>query len=550
MRIFNEINLGNLRGDLFGGLTAAVVALPMALAFGVASGAGAEAGIYGAILIGLFAALFGGTPTLISEPTGPMTVVFTAVITRLIASNPEQGMAMAFTVVVLTGMFQVLFGLLRLGKYVTLMPHTVISGFMTGIGLILMILQLGPMMGQATPGGGVIGTLEQLPDLLANIALPELALAIGTIAILFLTPARFKRLVPPQLVALVLGTIVSLALLDLADIRRIGAIPTGLPELRLPVFSASQWESMVIDAAVLGMLGCIDALLTAVVADNLTRSRHNSDKELVGQGIGNVVSGLFGGLPGAGATMGTVENIQAGGRTALSGIVRVAILVVVMLGAARLTANIPLAVLAGIAFHVGFNIVDWSFLSRAHRISGKGAVIMYAVILITVFEDLIVAVGVGLFIANVITIRRLSELLSEDIRVVRDPADDNADFTGEERDLLRASGGRVHIVQLGGPLPFGAAKAISDLRLEETTERSLVIDLKEATYVGVSAGIALERALIEAQDAGIDVYLSGATGQVEERLAKLGIVGRLPENHVYSDRRAAIAHAARDAIEA
>jgi SulP family sulfate permease len=550
MRIFNEINLGNLRGDLFGGLTAAVVALPMALAFGVASGAGAEAGIYGAILIGLFAALFGGTPTLISEPTGPMTVVFTAVITRLIASNPEQGMAMAFTVVVLTGMFQVLFGLLRLGKYVTLMPHTVISGFMTGIGLILMILQLGPMMGQATPGGGVIGTLEQLPDLLANIALPELALAIGTIAILFLTPARFKRLVPPQLVALVLGTIVSLALLDLADIRRIGAIPTGLPELRLPVFSASQWESMVIDAAVLGMLGCIDALLTAVVADNLTRSRHNSDKELVGQGIGNVVSGLFGGLPGAGATMGTVVNIQAGGRTALSGIVRVAILVVVMLGAARLTANIPLAVLAGIAFHVGFNIVDWSFLSRAHRISGKGAVIMYAVILLTVFEDLIVAVGVGLFIANVITIRRLSELLSEDIRVVRDPADDNADFTGEERDLLRASGGRVHIVQLGGPLPFGAAKAISDLRLEETTERSLVIDLKEATYVGVSAGIALERALIEAQDAGIDVYLSGATGQVEERLAKLGIVGRLPENHVYSDRRAAIAHAARDAIEA
>jgi SulP family sulfate permease len=243
-------------------------------------------------------------------------------------------------------------------------------------------------------------------------------------------------------------------------------------------------------------------------------------------------------------------NIQAGGRTALSGVVRVAILLVVMLGAAGLTANIPLAVLAGIAFHVGFNIVDWSFLGRAHRISGKGALIMYAVIILTVFEDLIVAVGVGLFIANVITIRRLSELLAEDIRVVSDPSDDNADFTAEERGLLRASGGRVHVVQLSGPLPFGAAKAIRDLRLDEATDRSLVIDLNEATYVGVSAGIALERAVIEAQEAGINVYLSGAGGQVAERLAKLGILGRLPKDHVYADRRGAIAHAGRDVAAA
>ena len=175
---------------------------------------------------------------------------------------------------------------------------------------------------------------------------------------------------------------------------------------------------------------------------------------------------------------------------------------------------------------------------------------MYAVILLTVFEDLIVAVGVGLFIANVITIRRLSELLAEDIRVVSDPGDDNADFTAEERGLLRASGGRVHVVQLAGPLPFGAAKAISDLRLDEATDRSLVIDLKEATYVGVSAGIALERAVIEAQEAGIDVYLSGAGGQVAERLAKLGILGRLPHDHVYEDRRGAIAHAGRDVAAA
>ncbi len=543
MRIFNDISFGNLRGDLFGGVTAAVVALPMALAFGVASGAGAEAGLYGAILIGLFAALFGGTPTLISEPTGPMTVVFTAVITTLVASNPEQGMAMAFTVVVMAGLFQILFGLLRLGKYVTLMPHTVISGFMTGIGFILMILQLGPMLGQATPGGGVLGTLKQLPALLANIQPAEAALAGGTLAILFLTPARFKRLVPPQLVALVVATMVSLTLLGGIEIRRIGEIPTGLPDLQLPVFSSVQWRTMIIDAAVLGMLGCIDALLTSVIADSLTGSRHRSDKELVGQGVGNVMSGLFGGLPGAGATMGTVVNIQAGGRTALSGLVRVAVLLIVVLGAAGLTANIPLAVLAGIAMHVGFNIVDWKFLGRAHRISPKGALIMYAVILLTVFADLIIAVGVGLFVANVITIRRLSELLAEDIRVLRDPDDDSAGFSDAERQMLQKAAGQVLVVQLAGPLPFGAAKAISDLRLEETKNRSVVIDLAGATYVGVSAGLALERAVADALEAGIDVYLAGAGGQVRDRLQTLGVIESLRDEHVFGEREDAISHA-------
>ena len=193
MRIFNEIHLGNLRGDIFGGVTAAVIALPMALAFGVASGAGAEAGLYGAILVGLFAALFGGSPTLISEPTGPMTVIFTAVITELIADNPEHGLAMAFTVVVMAGLIQIVFGVLRLGKYVTLMPYSVVSGFMSGIGIILIILQIGPFLGQATPPGGVLGTLQNLPELVGAVRPVEMGLAALTVATLFLTPRRFRR---------------------------------------------------------------------------------------------------------------------------------------------------------------------------------------------------------------------------------------------------------------------------------------------------------------------------------------------------------------------
>ena len=254
-RILNEISLRHLRGDLFGGLTAAVIALPMALAFGVASGAGAEAGLYGAILVGLFAALFGGSPTLISEPTGPMTVVFTAVVAKLIASDPVNGMAMAFTVVVMAGLFQILFGALRLGKYVTLMPYTVVSGFMSGIGIILIILQIGPLLGQASPGGGVVAILGNLPGLLAGIRVQETLMALLTIAILLFVPGRLKRYLPPQLLALIAVTLISLALFEGSDIRRIGAVPTGLPELRIPVFSVEQWQIMLVDAVVLGTAG-------------------------------------------------------------------------------------------------------------------------------------------------------------------------------------------------------------------------------------------------------------------------------------------------------
>jgi SulP family sulfate permease len=289
--VLNHISTNNIKGDLFGGVTAAIVALPLALAFGVASGAGAAAGLWGAVLVGLFAALFGGTPTLISEPTGPMTVVMTAVIASLTARNPEHGLAMAFTVVMLAGVFQILFGLLKLGRYITQMPYTVISGFMSGIGFILIILQLGPFLGQAIPKGGVMGTLNALPQLIANARLPEVLLAVITLAILWLTPSRVKKIAPPQLIALVIGTVLSLTVFSGGggdEIRRIGEIASGFPKLQLPYFELGEVRVMLVDAAVLGMLGCIDALLTAVIADSITRTEHDSNKELIGQGLGNL----------------------------------------------------------------------------------------------------------------------------------------------------------------------------------------------------------------------------------------------------------------------
>lgn len=542
MQILNKIHFRNLQGDLFGGVTAAIVSLPLALAFGVASGAGPVAGLYGAVCVGFFAALFGGTPTLISEPTGPMTVVMTAIVSSLTASNPENGLAMAFTVVMLAGIFQIFFGIFRLGKYITLMPYSVISGFMSGIGVILIILQIAPFLGQRAPKGGVWGTISNLPTLLANINPAATILATLTLAIIFLMPSKLKRYAPPQLVALVVGTIVSLVAFPGANIERIGEIPVGLPTLQLPTFTPGQLTIMLVDGVMLGMLGCIDTLLTAVIADSLTRTEHNSNKELIGQGIGNLVSGLCGGLPGAGATMGTVVNIQTGAKSALSGLTRAMILLVVVLGAASLTRDIPMAVLAGIALKVGIDILDWSFLKRSHKVSLKGSLIMYGVLLLTVFVDLIVAVGVGVFIANILTIERLSELQAQEVKAISD-ADDAITLNETEKQLLDQANGRVLLFYLSGPMIFGVSKAIARTHNAIKDIDTLILDLSDVPLLGVTATLEVENVLKDAVDKGREVYIVGAAGKVLRRLQKFGILDKIPSDHLMSERTEALKRA-------
>jgi SulP family sulfate permease len=539
MQMFNHIHFNNLRGDIFGGVTAAIVSLPLALAFGVASGVGPEAGLYGAVLVGLFAAIFGGTPTLISEPTGPMTVVMTAVLTTMIAQNPENGISMAFTVVMIAGIFQMLLGVFKLGKYITLMPYSVISGFMSGIGIILILLQFAPFLGQPSPAGGVMGIFENLPELLRGIDVVEAMLGVITLVILFFMPKRLSRFVPPQLVALIVGTWVSLVVFSEADIRRIGEIPLGLPSIHLPVFTSEQLTTMVLDGIVLGTLGCIDSLLTAVIADSLTRKEHDSNRELLGQGVANVVSGLFGGLPGAGATMGTVVNIQAGARSALSGIVRALILLVVVLGAARLTENIPLAVLAGIALKVGINILDWSFVKRAHKISWQATSIMYGVMLLTIFVDLIVAVGLGVFIANILTIERLSELQSNKVKSISD-ADDNVPLSDEERDLLDSMAGQVLLVYLSGPMIFGVSKAIAREQSAIHQSKAVIFDLSDVPLMDVTISLAVENAVKSAIESGQPVFIVKPSLSVQKTLGKCGVFELIPGGHVCQTRKEAL----------
>lgn len=541
--LLNRISTQNIKGDAFGGLTAAVVALPMALAFGVAATGDPGPGLWGAVIIGLVAAFFGGTPTLISEPTGPMTVVFTSVILSFTATAPdkETALAMAFTVVILAGLFQILFGVFRLGRYVTQMPYTVISGFMSGIGAILVILQLPAFLGQEAKGG-VMGTITQLPSLFTNIQPMELALALITVAILWFTPSSVKKFCPPQLLALVLGTVLSLTLFSDAGLRQIPSFEAGFPTLHMPTFSGGQLRLMFVDAAVLGMLGCIDALLTSVVADSLTRTEHDSNKELVGQGLANIASGLFGGLPGAGATMGTVVNIQAGGRSALSGIVRAVILMVVVLVAAPLASKIPLAVLAGIALKVGIDIIDWDFLRRAHHLSLKAALITYGVIALTVLVDLISAVGIGVFVANVLTIDRMSALQSKRVKTIS-TADDDVELSAEEQSLIDQASGRVLLFQLAGPMIFGVAKAISREHNAIGDCEAVIFDLHEVSHLGVTASLALENAIKEAIEVGRSVYLVLQPGATRRRLEKLKLLEQIPDNCITTHRSDALRQA-------
>ena len=536
----------NLKGDIFGGVTTAIISLPLALAFGVASGAGAEAGLWGAIMVGFFAALFGGSSTLISEPTGPMTVIMTAVLTSMMAKYPETGMAMSFTVVMMAGAFQILLGTLKLGKYITLMPYSVISGFMSGIGVILIILQLSPLLGHSAPPGGVIGTLTAIPDMFVNMDVSELFLGLLTLAVLFYFPKQYRKFVPAQLVALVAVTVLSLMFFDNDSIRRIGEIPAGLPSLVIPHFNADMFTNMVLDALVLGTLGCIDTLLTAVIGDSLTRKEHDSDKELRGQGVANMISGLFGALPGAGATMGTVTNIQVGAQSPISGMVRALVLALVVLVAGGLTEPIPMAVLAGIAVYVGFNILDWSFIQRAHKVNLQGMAIMYGVMLLTVFVDLIVAVGLGVFISNIIIIEKLSREQARKVKAISDADENDVPLTPNERLLLDKAEGKVLFFYLSGPMIFSVSKAISRQHASISDYQVMILDLTDVPMFDVTVGLALENAIKDAQDANCEVLLLCPNQETREQLEKFHVLNLINSQHHYNEReqalRAALEH--------
>jgi len=534
LSLINGFHLRNIRGDVLGGITAAVVALPLALAFGNAAlgPGGAIYGLYGAVVVGFLAALFGGTPAQVSGPTGPMSVTVAGVVAGLAAVGVPRDLSagqilpLVMAAVVIGGLFQILFGILKLGKYITLVPYSVVSGFMSGIGVIIIALQIGPLLGISTRGG----VIESLSTVFSNFEPNGAAIgvAIMTLGIVFLTPRKISEWVPSPLLALLIVTPLSILIFGDSALDRIGEIPKGVPSLSLPSFN--KYLPIIFKAGlVLAVLGAIDSLLTSLVADNISQTKHNSDRELIGQGIGNAVAGLFSGLPGAGATMRTVINVKSGGETPISGMVHSLVLLIVLVGAGPLAEKIPTALLAGILIKVGLDIIDWGFLRRAHKLSLKTAVVMYGVLLMTVFWDLIWAVLVGVFIANMLTIDSITETQLEGMDADNPLDKENIQaknlLPAEEKDLLDKCSGEVMLFRLKGPLSFGAAKGISDRMSLVRNYKILILDITDVPRLGVTATLAIEDMMQEAKNNSRKAFVAGANEKVKERLSKFGVEG-------------------------
>ena len=597
----------NIKGDAFGGITAGIVALPLALAFGVSSGLGPRAGLYGAIFISFFAALFGGTNTQISGPTAPMTAVSMVVIAGIIAANDgdlSKALPAILTVFLLAGLFQIGLGIIGIGKYIRYIPYPVVSGFMTAIGLIILLTQVLPSVGYypkedvefvqqfkpqaeevilenilkeeagegilvlenfketisraekitsedilkesqtlaAKETSGALGAIKAFPRAIQNINLLELLLALGTIFIIF----GFKRIttkIPSTLVALVVvsGIAVGLGL----DYRTIQEIPSGIPSIKWEIFSGFSLSSItpyIFTALTLSLLGAIDSLLTSVVADNMTKTKHKPNKELVGQGIGNSIAALFGGIPGAGATIRTVVNINAGGKTKLSGMIAGVMLLIIMLGLGPVASKIPAAVLAGILITVGIGVMDYKglkaipYLPKDIKLGpiklSSEVLIMMIVLLLSTFWNLVYAVGIGLVIASLMFMKKIGDLTAErsDVKNLKEEAwEDEIDFPKNLKE-------EVFIKHLKGPLFFGSTSDFQALSLQiPETAKTVILRLGRMQYMDQSGLYAMEDMLQNLKTKNIEVLFVDLLKQPKYMMERIDIIPDfIPPEHIFA----------------
>ncbi len=516
-------DLQTFRGDVFGGITAAVVGLPVALAFGVASGLGALAGIYGAITVGFLAAVFGGTRSQISGPTGPMAVAMAVIVTA-----HADSLAKAFTIVIMAGVIQILLGVLRIGRFVSYTPYSVISGFMSGIGIIIILIQTLPFLGESVAMGGPIEAIQSWPDAISNLNYGALVIAVVTLVVGIIWPERLRKFLPPTLVALVAGTL--LGVLWLKGTPVIGHVPTGLPVVQLPDLSLSVLTGAVQPALTIALLGSIDSLLTSLVADSMTRTRHNPDKELIGQGIGNVAAGFIWGFPGAGATLGTVVNIRAGGRTQISGVIRAAILLALVLGLGKYVEAIPHAVLAGILVKVGWDIIDWRFLTRVHRVQREHLLVMLITLGLTVFLDLITAVVIGLIAAGMASARQFERLELDSVISV--PLLDRVFFNLEDSDDVDMFSARVGLVALRGSFTVASSsKLINTISVDIRDHEVVILDFSDSVYIDDSAALVVEQMIDSAIHQDTECIVVGLTGLPATTIHALNVLDSVPEDH-------------------
>jgi SulP family sulfate permease len=596
----------NIKGDLFGGITAGIVALPLALAFGVSSGLGPSAGLYGAIFISFFAALFGGTNTQISGPTAPMTAVSMVVIAGIIAANDgdiTKALPAILTVFILAGLFQIILGVIGLGKYIRYIPYPVVSGFMTAIGLIILLTQVLPSVGYypkedtvfvetfksqaqevilknilkeeagekilvlenfeetikrankisaadilkesetlaAKETSGALGAIRALPRAIQNINWLELMLALGTIFIIY----GFKKItnkVPSTLVALVVMS--SVAVGFGLDYRTIQEIPSGIPVPKWEIFtgfSLSNITPYIFTALTLALLGAIDSLLTSVVADNMTKTKHKPNKELIGQGIGNSIAALFGGIPGAGATIRTVVNINAGGKTKLSGMIAGIMLLLVMLGLGPIASKIPAGVLAGILITVGIGVMDYKglkaipYLPRDVKIGpfklSSEVLIMIVVLLLSTFWNLVYAVGIGLVIASLMFMKKIGDLTAERSNVKTLKEESWADEINFPENLKE----KVFIKHIKGPLFFGSTSEFQALSQQiPESAKTVIMRLGRMQYMDQSGLYAMEDMLQDLKKKNIEVLFVNLLQQPRYMMERIDIIPDfIPKEHVF-----------------
>lgn len=536
------IETNNIKGDVFGGITAGIVALPLALAFGIqafsgidspeASSMGALAGLVGATLLGFFAALFGGTHSQISGPTGPMTVITASIVSGAWASSQGNISAVILSMSlagIFCGLFQVIFGLIRIGKYVRYIPYPVLSGFMSGIGVIIILQQIYPIIGKKSPAS-TLDMIINFPAALADgVSVIALALGLACISLIVLVPKVTKK-VPATLVALIAVTVVSL-FTNLDSSLTIGNIPAGLP---MPFFTkvhldgidwASVLEASLVPGLTLAGLGSIDTLLTSVVADNITKTKHNSNQELIGQGIGNAVAGLFCGLAGAGATMRTVVNVKSGGRTQISGMIHAVLLLAILLGLGSLVKYVPLSVLAGILITVGWGIIDFRGFKDILRIPKSDAFVMMVVFLMTVFVDLLTAVGIGMVIACVLFMKRAGDLVENSYSAKALDTFDKESPWEDEKDIPEEIRNRIYIERLDGPIFFGSITGFQRVMHDIPTNLKIVIiRMRRVPFMDQSGVYAMETAIKDLQAQGIKVLMTIIQPQPRYMLEKHHII--------------------------
>ncbi len=510
-------------GDLFGGVTTAAVALPVALGFGIASGLGPLAGLYGAVAVGFFAAVFGGVPAQVSGTAAPMAIAMAVVVTRHAGHLAE-----AFTIVILAGLIQMLLGALRLGSFIAYTPYSVVSGFMSGIGVIIIVMQGPPMLGSMTADGGALDALRALPGTAAALNPDALMVASVALAVSFGWPRRIRRLLPAPLAALIVAGLAGF--LWFGDAPVLGATVSGLPRIQPPRLSLDFLVGALHPAGILALIGAVNSLLTMLVADSLTGRRHDPNRELVGQGLGNIAAGLVGGLPGAGSPPFTVLNISAGGRTALAGVVRAAILLAIALGLGRIAEPVPQAALAGILVKVGWDTVDWRFVTRIRQIDNDYRAVMLITLVLTVFVDLVTAVALGFIAAGIAQARDAEQ--SEMDGVVSTPLLDRVLFADlEKEDALDPYAARVGLVALPGRFTVASAHALArvvgaDIRQHE----AVIFDFSQTTHMDDSAALVMEQLIGIAVERGAPCVIMQLSGRVAGALHSLDVLRCVPEN--------------------